>query len=299
MADGGVLATDPGNDSIFWSGGKWYYMSTCVSLDEGWSWTRYNLSPYEGWTYTIAVDPTNSNIVYAGGIPCVYRTADFGQTWTACSTGMTGYANDIKIYQLDPTILVAGTGDGVFMSTNAGAVWSTIGCTGVNALLLDQTSLDTIFAATDDGVWQTTDGASWTRMGLDSNYVRFIEEYPDTYLYAGTYGSGVFRLALNVGVKENSPSKTDHIAMSVYPNPFTHQTSLQYLLSSSTSVRLTLYDASGQYISTLISEHQMSGHHIVRWNGLDAHGAECAPGIYFYRLTTEYTTVSGSIIYLH
>jgi hypothetical protein len=299
MADGGVLATDPGNDSIFWSGGKWYYMSNCVSLDEGWSWTRYNLSPYEGWTYTIAVDPTTSNIVYSGGIPCVYRTIDFGQTWTACSTGITGYANDIEIFPLNPTTLFAATGDGVFMSSNSGTTWINKGCTDVNALLLNRSSVDTIYAATDDGVWKTLDGVSWTRMGLDSNYVRFIDEYPDTYIYAATYGSGVFRWALNVGIEEYTTAKTDRIVMSTYPNPFSRQTSLEYCLPSPVHVRVMLYDASGQYVATLINTYQAQGQHITQWNGQDARGAKCAPGIYFYRLITDHTTVSGSIIYLH
>ena len=298
MADGGVLAADPGNDSIFWSGGKWYYMSTCVSQDEGWAWTRYNLSPYEGWTYSIAVDPTNSNIVYAGGIPCIYRTTDFGQTWTACSTGITGYANDIEIYPFDPALLVAGTCDGVFFSTDAGVSWNNTGCSSVNALLIDRTSLDTIYAATDDGVWITSNGGSWTRMGLDSNYVRFIEECPDIYLYAGTYGAGVFRWALNVGTQDHTPLTLDRVTMSAYPNPFSHHTTLCYDLATPTHVRITLYDASGQYISTLVNTYQPAGQHITRWNGLDARGAECAPGIYFYCMTTECADVSGSLVYL-
>jgi len=298
MADGGVLAPDPGNDSIFWSGGKWYYMSTCVSLDIGWSWTRYNLSPYEGWTYAIAVDPTNSNTVYAGGIPCIYRTTDFGQTWTACSTGITGYANDIMIYPTEPSVLFAGTGDGIFMSSNSGDAWNYLGCTDVNALLLNRTSLDTIIAGTDAGVWKTTDGTSWTSMGLDSQYVRFIQEYPDAYYYAGTYGAGVFRWTINVGAEEHPVSGSTPVATYAHPNPFANLLSLHYQLPSPTHVRVSFYDASGRHVNTLLDENQLPGYHVIQWNGRDVYGNDCAPGIYFYQVVTEDTSVSGSIILL-
>lgn len=298
MADGGVLATDPGNDSIFWSGGKWYYMSTCVSFDQGWSWTRYNPSPYEGWTYAIAVDPTNSNNVYAGGIPCVYRTTDFGQNWTACSTGMTGYANDIKIFAPDPSILFAGTCDGVFMSNDYGNTWNNIGCTDVNVLLLNSLSTDTILAGTDNGVWITTDEMSWTPMGLDGQYVRSIHEYPDTWYYAGTYGAGVFRWMINVGEEELAPSTAPPVTMSAYPNPFSCFLTLQYYVPSLTHVRISLYDASGRHIYTLINGYQNPGHHTIQWNGQDEYGNTCAPGIYFYQMITASERTTGSIIRL-
>lgn len=297
MADGGVLAADPGNDSVFWSGGKWYYMSVCVTTDEGWSWNRYDPSPYEGWTYAIAVDPANSNTIYAGGIPYVYRTTDFGQTWTACSTGMTGYAYDLAVHVLDPDFLVAGTCDGIYISSNAGETWTNHGCANVNALLVSTSSLDTIIAGTDTGVFQSADqGSNWTAMGLDNQYVRHLHEYPEVYYYAGTYGSGVFRWPINVGSEEHTTTTPARLAVSVFPNPFTRNTSFTYMLPAPALVRIALYDALGRHIRTLIAQHQGAGQHIFDWNGKDARGVECAPGVYFYTLRAGPVVRSGSVI---
>ncbi|MBN2621297.1 T9SS type A sorting domain-containing protein [candidate division WOR-3 bacterium] len=297
MADGGVLAADPNNDSIFWSGGKWYYMSACVSTDEGWTWNRYNPSPYEGWAYTIAIDPTSSNTVYVGGIPCIYRTTDFGQTWDSCSIGMTGYAYDMAIHPLDPDFIVAGTCDGIFISSDAGGTWAARGCSNVNALLLNPLSKDTIIAATDNGVWRTEDqGITWLNMGLDSQYVRSLEINPDTYYYVGTYGSGVFRWAINVGTKERADMNPARFTISVHPNPFSRATCFTYTLSSPGNVRLSIYDVTGRHVHTVLDVYQNSGQYTIQWNGQDVHGDGCVPGIYFYRWTTKQAIESGSLI---
>ncbi|MBN2620573.1 T9SS type A sorting domain-containing protein [candidate division WOR-3 bacterium] len=301
MADGQVLAADPSNDSIFWSGGKWYYMSTCVSTNEGLSWTRYNLSTAEGWTYAIAVDYTNSNTVYAGGIPYVYRTTDFGQTWTACSTGISGYANTLRISKLDPACIVTGTASGVYMSSNSGNTWEHIGCSDVNDVLLNPQSQDTIIAATDAGIYITPDqGVNWTCMGLDSEYVHHLDEYPDNYYYAGTYGSGVFRWPIDVGTEEHHPVHPVRFNISAYPNPFSRSATFTYTLPSVARVSIVLYDILGRHIRTLFTQHQGAGQHIFEWDGTDARGMECAPGIYFYTLTLHAGPVvrSGSIIRL-
>ena len=72
-----------------------------------------------------------------------------------------------------------------------------------------------------------------------------------------------------------------------YPNPFNPRTTITYGLPVRTHVRLAVYNALGQKVRTLVDQEQISGVHIVAWDGLDDGGGQLASGIYFYRLKTQ------------
>lgn len=70
-----------------------------------------------------------------------------------------------------------------------------------------------------------------------------------------------------------------------YPNPFNPETRISYILSKGQFVKLSVYDAIGNEIETLINESQRPGHYDVSFN---ANGY--SSGIYFYKL------ISGNFI---
>ena len=69
-----------------------------------------------------------------------------------------------------------------------------------------------------------------------------------------------------------------------YPNPFNPETTMPYVLSEWASVRLTVYNALGQIVRTLVDREQAAGVHKVIWDGVDEGGREVASGRYLYRL---------------
>ncbi|MDP6982618.1 MAG: FlgD immunoglobulin-like domain containing protein [Candidatus Latescibacteria bacterium] len=69
------------------------------------------------------------------------------------------------------------------------------------------------------------------------------------------------------------------------PNPFTPRTALRLELRAPDSIRLTVYDATGQAIRTLLRSSMPAGIHTVYWDGRDAAGRQVASGTYFARLT--------------
>jgi hypothetical protein len=66
-----------------------------------------------------------------------------------------------------------------------------------------------------------------------------------------------------------------------YPNPFNPRTIINYELQITNDVDLSIYNALGQKVATLVSEKQLAGSHQVEW---DATGF--SSGVYYYRLTT-------------
>ncbi len=72
-----------------------------------------------------------------------------------------------------------------------------------------------------------------------------------------------------------------------YPNPFKPSgvgTTITYRLARRTHVRLTVFDALGKAIQTLVQEEREAGPHSVIWDGRDEMGRPVASGLYFYRL---------------
>ena len=63
------------------------------------------------------------------------------------------------------------------------------------------------------------------------------------------------------------------------PNPFETATRLRYVLPTTESVRLDVYDLLGRRVSTLVDQQQTSGPHEVMLDG-----SRLAPGVYFVRL---------------
>lgn len=78
-----------------------------------------------------------------------------------------------------------------------------------------------------------------------------------------------------------------------YPNPFNPETIINFELSSSQNVTLTVYNIAGQKVQTLVSGTTPAGLHQVRFNG-----AGLPSGVYMYQLETNEYTLSRKMMLL-
>lgn len=67
-----------------------------------------------------------------------------------------------------------------------------------------------------------------------------------------------------------------------YPNPFNPETKIKYSLDRDSQVKLTVYDALGRNVATLVDQFQIASHYEVNFKT----GTTLASGIYFYVLST-------------
>lgn len=74
-----------------------------------------------------------------------------------------------------------------------------------------------------------------------------------------------------------------------HPNPFNPETTISFELEkdSQTPVTLTIYNAKGQKVKTLLKESLVAGKHVAVWNGEDDAGKTVSSGIYFYQLNVN------------
>jgi hypothetical protein len=78
-----------------------------------------------------------------------------------------------------------------------------------------------------------------------------------------------------------------NISLEVQPNPFTNRAHITFAMKKEGQVQVSVYDALGRHVSTILNAHQDPGTHSVEWNGYDKNGNAAAPGIYFMRMQTQ------------
>ncbi|HKW14088.1 MAG TPA: FlgD immunoglobulin-like domain containing protein, partial [Candidatus Krumholzibacteria bacterium] len=82
------------------------------------------------------------------------------------------------------------------------------------------------------------------------------------------------------------------------PNPFNPATSIRFELAQAADVTLAVYNTSGAFVARIAHGRFAAGPHDVRWNGTDAHGAQVASGVYFYRLFTKNFELTKKMVLL-
>jgi hypothetical protein len=83
------------------------------------------------------------------------------------------------------------------------------------------------------------------------------------------------------------------------PNPFNPTTTLRYSLPGPCEVTLSIYDASGRLVATLVDrERQEAGQHTGIWSGIDSRDRAVPSGVYFSMLIAGKERLSNKMILL-
>ena len=164
------------------------------TTDGGQTWTPVDSGLDEKGSYTaIAIDPSNSQVLYTGGgSKGVYKSVDGAASWTNIYPDINLTA--IVLDPVDPnTIYVAGRA--VNKSTDGGATWTVSLDISTQALAIDPKNPSVLYAGTYDGVLRSTDGGvTWADFsaGLPAKSVSSLAINAETQtVYASMYG-GVY-----------------------------------------------------------------------------------------------------------
>ena len=101
-----------------------------------------------------------------------------------------------------------------------------------------------------------------------------------------------------VGSEEIDTVPTTFTLHQNYPNPFNPSTTIQYELSTTGAVQLSVFDALGRQVRRLISQEQSPGRYSVVWNGKNESGTLLSSAMYFVRLQTAGFVQTRKIILL-
>jgi hypothetical protein len=236
-----ALAADPANANILYAatvnGGVWKTTNATAANPSWFPLTDHYPSLSVG---DINMNPTNSNVLYAGtsrvsssgdgeNTTGLLRTTDGGNTWTILGQSTFGGQNIIKVRPTDLSggaVVVVATSSGVYRSTDSGANWTLISGTGglplggTTDMVRDPTALHRLYVAipsTAARVFRSEDGGlTWVAATLPATAGRIrLTIGAGSTVYAATMNSqltNVFRSAtlgaswVSMGV----PSPTIH-----------------------------------------------------------------------------------------
>lgn len=86
------------------------------------------------------------------------------------------------------------------------------------------------------------------------------------------------------------------LLMPAKPNPSYGVTTIGYSLPKETSMKLGVYDICGRLVRVLEDGRRPAGNHAVSWRGDDQNGRMLPTGVYFYRLSSEGTELTGKLV---
>lgn len=299
------VVMDPKSSNILYYGTHSLYRTTNGA--ENWTkispqLTNWVIGSRLGTITTIAVAPTNSNVIYVGTDDAhVWVSSDNGSSWNDISSGLPQrWVTRVVVDPIDENIVYA-TFNGlkwrdaqphVFRSTNKGQSWSDISSNlpdaPVNAFAVDNNFSNRLYVGNDVGMYVSFDtGQTWQVLGegLPVLPIGDIKIHPtENFLVAGTYGRSMYKIDLDLLTDLNETplqALQKFKLFQNYPNPFNPSTKISWQSSINGWQTIKLYDITGKEIDTIVDGYFETGRHsktyIVK--------SKISSGIYFYKLT--------------
>ncbi len=106
---------------------------------------------------------------------------------------------------------------------------------------------------------------------------------------------GIFNIKLNidpdqrvVNTLQPAHGNTNHLQdISTFPNPFNSQVEIQFDLTESSHVLVSVYDINGRWAQTITNESLSKGRHSFHWDGKSSIGRTVSAGKYFIHFQTQ------------
>ncbi|HEY3838548.1 MAG TPA: hypothetical protein VGL72_18340 [Bryobacteraceae bacterium] len=148
----------------------------------------------------LAVAPSDSNVVVAGALDGVYRSADGGQTWEKISPADNRELRNFESIAIDPRssyVIYAGTWHLPWKTDDGGKTWSNIkngiiDDSDVFSIIIDGNSPNTVYVSACSGIYKSdTAGASFRKVQgipFSARRTRKLQQDPQdrAIVYAGT-----------------------------------------------------------------------------------------------------------------
>ncbi len=287
----------------------------------------YSLGEYadSGWVYCFGGSPEGTG----GPINNCYRYDPNTNAWTAMANMPDVRRNPMVARVGDTIYVIGGMSANVYTSTR-GTVWkySVLGNTWTVATdsMPDQLGWGRAVTYSYSGgtyiyvfggyragnvvnaCWRyDVSNGTWTQDrplltatrsqggSISGNFIWVAGGYNNTSGILPNVQKGVIALT---GIEEGKPSINWEGIESVKPTLVRDFCRISYTVPARSNVNLSVYDATGSLVRTLVDGVVEAGNQTVTWDRRDAAGRRVAAGTYFYRLTINGNSVSAKALLL-
>ena len=144
---------------------------------------------------SLAIDPTNDQVLYAGGATELFKSTYGAQQWQPIGTALAGQSIFALLVDAHaPQKIYAGATNGLYQSRDGGAVWQRLGVSladvTVSALARHPSNADLLFAGTKlQGLWYSRDkGLTWQQVDVlrDATIYTLLVAIDGQWIFAAT-----------------------------------------------------------------------------------------------------------------
>jgi hypothetical protein len=151
---------------------------------------------------------------------------------------------------------------------------------------IDGESSDNLHAVSSYGFVWHLDGGAWTMADTGARPgINAIAASSSGVLVAGRNGS-VLHGGLTVAAAPEFAAGA-RLGLRNEPNPFNPSTAIRFDMPRAGHARLTVHDAAGRRVATLLDGEIAAGPTAVTWNGRDGSGRRLASGVYLAQVRTD------------
>jgi hypothetical protein len=127
-----------------------------------------------------------------------------------------------------------------------------------------------------------------TTYAVDTTYTRYWMEEEYKVLNPKRWSLRIIEATTSLGIKAKDLkviTPEDYVLNQNYPNPFNPETTIEFILPVNKRISLTVYNALGQKIKTLVdNEFLKAGRYEQVWDATNEAGNKVATGMYIYTL---------------
>ncbi|MGA2669751.1 MAG: T9SS type A sorting domain-containing protein [Ignavibacteria bacterium] len=268
-----------------------------------------------GWNNSMSIK--NNHIWFGTNNSRIYHSSNLGASWISQSTAPE--VNTYTVWFSQDTSYGFAGGTTLLLTSNGGTVWRDTTAPGTGNFTGFTEGVQGVKDYPPMIVWYTrSDNSLYLRMYPSVNWTlaytapagtyRYLSPLLCGYAFAVRTNGGITMIVTETGgVKKISSSVPDGFKLyDNYPNPFNPSTKIKFDVKFSPLyergaggfITLTVYDALGREVETLVNEPLSAGTYEVEWPAPSGTTDKYTSGIYFYRLTTEGYSVSKKMILL-
>ena len=263
----------------------------------------------------------NNAIFAAAGTGGIFRSSDQGTTWEKVTPeGMACKFVDIEYDKNKGILYVASYGYSVYMSNDKGVSWIDLELNssverGTHNAYQKRCKIGPdgdLFCVMQGGVFRYNDSDNQWQQYLTS----YINGWVTDVVFSGDnlvistwhdqYGSGISGLFATsdngltwmTGITELPSILVDDVEPEIFelasfPNPFNSLVTVQYSISKTENINITVYNIIGQKIETIYEGFREAGIYYSQWNA-----SEYASGLYFIVLRSQiyFRSVKATLI---
>lgn len=280
----GICSIDQNNCWVVGDNGSILYYNGIAWTEQSSSSTNDLLSVYfidanKGWT--------------VGNEGTIMHTSDGGINWATQTSGTTIDLKDVIFIDSyngwiagGYSIYSIGTEAIILHTNNGGTTWETqladtsFQLTGI-AFAEDQTG----WAVGSGIIYKTTNGGDiWEVQNSGIDHYGLSVHFIDNNIGWIAGHRGHILHTNNGGTAEVPKTKIPNFnpLIQIYPNPSSNHTTIEFTLSESEFVTLSIYNITGKHLKTILTKKLSKGDHKFNWN---AEGLN--EGVYFIRMETE------------